>query len=223
MSNKIFFRKHRKYQLLKWIEAFDQDIPDLSEYHPTASNLAYFLITETDYRQAKLEEEFQRREVRRPSKEVFQYVKRDLTRRFEQYNPNLFEKTTVSKTERNHKTLEKGLEDRKVSTTAYYLSETGENKLDWLSDRIAAKQNLVETQKTNYQLSDGLNKTKIITVLKNTYVDYFEYSKGEKIPIDKIEIPDLDSYFLSTDVKKVPRIAITDSESDTPTIDRSHL
>jgi len=150
-------------------------------------------------------------------------VKRDLTRQFEQYNPNLFEERTISKTKQNHKTLQEGLENRRVSTTAYYLTETGENKLDWLSNCINAKQNLIKTQKIEYHKSDNVKRIKTKTVLKDRYIDHIEFSKGEEIPVDKIIIPDPDFGMLSTAVKKVPHIEITDSESDTPTIDRSHL
>lgn len=234
MSQK--FRTHRLFQLLSWIDALSRgyeapgarrpaEEPLIDEPHrmPTASNLAYYLLNDGDYNQSALKERFSHWAVRgRPHKEVFTYVKKDVTRHLEQYPAHLFKSDTVKKTPETHPTFEAGIESRHVEAKAYYLSASGQKRLDTLAEAIQFKQDLVTSNKNVIGKNGNIRYVDKETVLTETAVERISGEVDpETIEIDSVTVPVGDRYSWDTTIYKLPHIIVTDATRiHTPTINR---
>ncbi len=229
------FRTHRLYQLLSWIDAlgrgydaprYSQDIPedrvvDKVHHEPTASNIAYYLLHDGDYKQEPPIDRFaswDRRDVYKP---VFTEVKNDVTRYLEQYPADLFSTESVRKTPDTHPALADGHESRRVKTTAYYLSARGRERLAQLQERMEYKRQLV----TKNTFVTGLFENKIV-ISKDISVDpdaarpVAGLDDPETIEIDSVTVPIADRNW-STETYSLPHIAVRDASHDpVPTIYR---
>lgn len=212
------FKNHRKYQLLKWIAALEDGYSDLSTCPPTAPNLAYYLISDADYRTQAINEKFNR--FRQSKKEVLTFIKNDISRRMQQYAPELFDQYAVRKTEENHITLSEGIETRKVTTTSYALSSRGRSALNSLEQTISDKQDLITT--VNHKRARSRGQSVIFeivdprTKLKPEPFDELQnLDNPYDIQIDKFVIPHEGSYSWETQTVTVPHVKFQHSESDT--------
>jgi len=229
LSNSVsqYFRTHRLYQLLSWIDALSRgyespdnlhrpaDDPIINDPHrmPTVSNLAYYLLTDADYNEKALQDKFSYHGPRRtPDKEVFDYVKRDLTRHLAQYPGDLFKTKTVRKTAMDHLTFDDGLESRRVKAKAYYLSERGQTRLAELSGRMKFKRKFISKNKT-------IRINNEMRIIKNSNIDPTADTLGQKIDeidsksikTDSITVPTAQRFEWKTKTYELPHIAVADA------------
>lgn len=150
--------KHRKYQVLKWIDALERGYPGHDHYPPTASNLALHMI-EAGVREDALSNKFGWGALRKPyNPEMVNYMKSYLQTVISRYEMRLFRLRDIVKSERNTYALEIGLEDEKMQSgyrvKAYFLSSRGRNELADLEDM--ARQHHEMTPRTYRQ--DSVDK-----------------------------------------------------------------
>lgn len=225
------FRTHRLFQLLSWSDALSRgyDAPDgrrrpaenilTEDPHrmPTVSNLAYYLLTETEYTKGALKNRFSRRAVSgTPNKNVFTYVKRGLTRHLAQYPGGLSTTTIVKKTAEDHPTFDADIESRCVEAKAYYPTKRGQKRLAELSDKIQFKQSLISTKKTKTIQSNSIhsvNKTHMLSDDAVSQVDGAVESKA--IKTDSITVPiEKRSRMWETTTYRVPHVAVANGTRD---------
>jgi hypothetical protein len=231
------FRTHRLYQLLNWIDALSRgyEAPDnrrrpaddalIGDSHrpPTVSNLAYYLITDADYNKDTLEEKFSFLALRgTPDKEVFTYVKRDLTRHLAQYPGDLLMTKSVKKGSGNHPTFDVGLESRRVEAKAYYLTTHGQNRLAELSDLIQFKRNLITSLQTGNSQQGPVKFVKEKDVLTDDAIERIhEPVDTDAIETDSITILVEDRWEWKTATYTLPHVAVVDAaRSQPPTVYR---
>lgn len=207
-----FFRTHRQYQLLAWIDALEsgyrrRDDPgslrsDDCDRPPTVPNLAYYLVTEGAYRRAAVIEQFGRRALRGSlDTGLFRHVKRDITRHLRQYNPGWFDDRSVRKSPENHVTIYEDIETRRVTTTAYPLSASGETRLERLAAAIEHKRDLPESGPA--LTVDGI-------------------TRWEDLEHDSFTVPVEQRVDWTVREYTVPRIRLIDTDRDSPpTLKRS--
>lgn len=231
------FRTHRLFQLLSWIDALSRgyDAPGnrrrpakdslINEPHrtPTISNLGYYLLTDAEYNRVALKKKFYRGDIRgTPSKEVFTYVKRDLTRHLTQYPGDLFTIKTVRKTEQDHQTFDTGLESRQVKAKAYYLAKHGRDRLEKLTDVMQFKQELITTKKTKTRKDKSIAFIEKTRVLTDDAVDRIVGKIDSKpIETDSITVPVEQRRRWKTKTYWLPHVDVVDADrNQVPTIYR---
>lgn len=129
--------KHRKYQVLKWIEALEGGYPDgRSAYPPTLSNLTLHML-EADVRKDAMIRLYGRGALRKPyNKRMVNYFKAYLNNLMGRYQRRLFNIRKMPKSERNTYAFEAGVERKKYhighKVKAYFLSTQGRRELDEL-------------------------------------------------------------------------------------------
>lgn len=231
------FRTHRLFQLLTWIDALsrgygapdnrrrpaDDALIDDPHRPPTVSNLAYYLITDADYNKDTLEEQFSSGALwGTPDKEVFTYVKRDLTRHLAQYPGDLLMTKPVEKDSGNHPTFDAGLESRQVEAKAYYLTKRGEKRREELSDRIQFKRSLVTTQVTSTRRQGSITYEEQRYVLTDDAIDQINPTVDTKaIETDSITVLVEKRREWKTATYTLPHVAVADAaQSRVPTVSR---
>lgn len=214
------FKNHIKFQIFAWIDAINRGYTGLSGDHATIPNLAYYLVTDGDYREERIGEEFLRSQYRRPTTDVIRFVKRDLSQRIQKYPPNLFSEEKIKKTESNHVTLQKGLEQRHVQTTAYALTANGKRELDRLRDSLELKQQLIEERETVSHQSGDVKWVTVEWKIKDEYTrEVHGHTNDDPIPVDKLEIPKKEIWGWETTSITVPHLQVYSSRNnDTPVL-----
>lgn len=230
------FRTHRQFQLLSWIDALSRghespeglqepaDEPLIDDPHrtPTVSNLAYYLLHDANYNKDALKDQFSFPAVHgTPDKDVFTYVKRDLTRHLSQYPGDLFTTKTVRKTAEDHPTFDDGLESRCVKAKAYYLTERGQNRLEDLHDVVRFKCDLVTEKQTLLRKQGSIKRTKTKSILTDDAIEQIREDFDPKtIEMDSITVPIEERMQWKTTSYTLPHVAVVDQDR-TPTIYRN--
>lgn len=232
-----FFRTHRMFQLLSWIDGLSRgyqapdnepqsadDLP-INDPHrpPTASNLAYYLLTDAEYNKDALEDRFWRWSLRgTPDKEVFEYVKGDLTRHLTQYPGDLFMIPSVRKTPVDHPTFEAGLESRQVKANGYYLTKRGRDRLVNLKETMQFKDDLMTTQTVHIDPTKSPSFKKGTHILDDDAVDRINGNVDpEAIQMDSLKIPVEQRSKWKTKTYWLPHVDVVDSTRDqAPTVYR---
>ena len=229
------FRTHRLYQLLSWIDAlsrgydvlrYSQDIPedrvvDKVHHEPTASNIAYYLLHDGDYKEEPPIDRFASWEGQDGYGPAFTEVKNDVTRYLEQYPADLFSTESVRKTPDTHPALADGHESRRVKTTAYYLSARGRERLAQLQERMEYKRQLVTR---NTSVTGRIGRVRVVSEDISVDPDAAHSVAGlddsETVEIDSVTVP-IAGRNWSTKTYSLPHIAVRDASHDSvPTIYR---
>lgn len=132
---KQFKTKHRKYQILKWIDALEDGYPGNGTYPPTISNLSLHMV-EAGVHEDALKAKFGRGAmIGGYSTELLNYMKSYLLTLMSNYQRYIFDEKKIAKRERWSYALQKGLESRSgFQVTRYKLSTRGRRELDELHD-----------------------------------------------------------------------------------------
>jgi hypothetical protein len=218
---------HRIFQLLSWLDALSRgyEAPDNrrrpaeeplredSHRPPTISNLAYYLLTHADYNEDALEEQFSSRALGgTPDKEVFVYVKRDLTRHLAQYPGDLFTTQSVQKSPGDHPTFDTGLESREVEAKAYYLTKHGQDRLADLTDVMQFKRDLITKKETVTRRQGSVTYLKKTHVLTEDAIERIQSEVDTKIiETDSITVPVEKRLQWETETYPLPHVAVVDT------------
>lgn len=231
------FRNHRLFQVLSWVDGLSRgydaptnrqssaENPIVDEPHrtPTVSNLAYYLLTDAKYNEDTLEDRFSSYAIRgAPTKDMFNFVKQDLTRHLTQYPGDLFTTKTVRKTADDHPSFDDGFESRQVEAKAYYLTKHGQNRLAELTDVMQFKSELVTVVKTKENTNGQITFVSKSHVLTYDAVDRIvgEISLNS-IKTDSITVPDKQKLKWKTKTYGLPHVDVVDHTHDrTPIIYR---
>lgn len=225
------FRNHRLHQVLSWVDALSRgyDTPDSRQVSaenpiwdgphrtPTVSNLAYYLLTDAEYNQDTLKDQFSRHEVLGdPTKNMFKYVKQDITRHLTQYPSDLFTNKRVQKTPKNHPSFDDGFESRQVKAKAYYLTERGRNRLAELTDLIQFKSELVTTKQTKRSRDRRVSLVNKEHCLTGEAIDHIVGEVSSKsVEIDLITVPVKERWDWELKTYTLPHISVVDRTRDT--------